>query len=246
MTSPAPTHSRTAGHAHSVLEAWWLGRVDWDRAHALQTAIRDLVIAGKRPPTLLMLEHEPVVTYGRRGESGDLKHSLAQLEEAGIAVRASERGGRATYHGPGQLVGYPIVRVRSVAANMPAYVCALEEAIIQTLSALGIHGERVEGQPGVWIGGEKIAAVGVAVTHGVAWHGFSINCGNDLSGFDAIRPCGLDIPVTSIARQIAKVAPPAVHGPSAHDIADLAVVHVADALGLHVDYREARPEKLLS
>jgi lipoate-protein ligase B len=195
---------------------------------------------------LLLLEHDPVVTYGRRGESGDLKHSLAQLEKLGIAVRESERGGRATYHGPGQLVGYPIVRVRTVAANMPAYVCALEEAVIQTLAALGIGAERRPGQPGVWVGEEKIAAVGVAITHGVAWHGFSINVGRDLSGFDAIRPCGLDIPVTSIARQIAHDAPRGTPTPTVRDIADLAAVHVGDALGLHTSYsREGGAERLL-
>jgi lipoate-protein ligase B len=240
------SHQPDRGAAHHELQAWWLGRVDYERAHALQIRIRDRIIAGEAPATLLLLEHDPVVTYGRRGESGDLKHSLAQLEARGIAVREAERGGRATYHGPGQLVGYPIVRVRSVAANMPAYVCALEEAVIQTLAALGITAERRPGQPGVWVGEKKIAAVGIAVTHGVAWHGFAINVGHDLSGFDAIRPCGLDIPVTSIAHEIAQDAPGHVPAPSVRDVADLAAVHVGDALGLHTTYtREGGMERLL-
>jgi lipoate-protein ligase B len=119
---------------------------------------------------------------------------------------------------------------------MPAYVCALEEAVIQTLAALGVMSERHPGEPGVWVGDEKIAAVGIAVTHGVAWHGFSINVGSDLSGFDAIRPCGLEIPVTSIGRQIADDAPRSVLSPTVHAVADLAVVHVADALGLYARY----------
>jgi lipoate-protein ligase B len=220
--------------------------MDYDRAHELQVRLRDQVGSGEIGPTLLLLEHDPVVTYGRRGESGDLRHSLAQLESAGIAVRATERGGRATYHGPGQLVGYPIVRVRWVAANMPAYVCALEEAIIQTLAALGIHGERIDEQPGVWIGDAKIATVGLAVTHGVAWHGFAINVSRDLSGFDAIRPCGLDITVTSIGREMDHLGVGARFAPSVRDVADLAAVHIGDAFGLHTAYaQEGGVEKLL-
>jgi lipoate-protein ligase B len=247
MADMSQPQSGTGAPEHPELQAWWLGRVDYERAHALQIKIRDQIIAGHAPPTLLLLEHDPVVTYGRRGESGDLKHSLAQLEAAGIAVRETERGGRATYHGPGQLVGYPIVRVRAVAANMPSYVCALEEAIIQTLAALGITAERHAGQPGVWVGEEKIAAVGVAVTHGVAWHGFSINVGSDLSGFDAIRPCGLDIPVTSVARQIAHDAPRGIRVPTVRELAEVVAVHIGDALGLHTRYtREVGAESLVT
>jgi lipoate-protein ligase B len=130
---------------------------------------------------------------------------------------------------------------------MPAYVCAIEEAIIQTLAALGITGERIEGQPGVWIGDAKIATVGVAVTHGVAWHGFAINVGHDLSGFDAIRPCGLDIPVTSIAHEVARQDPNPGFVPSVRNVADLVAVHVGDAFGLHTDYaHEGGVEQLLT
>ncbi len=230
---------------HQELRATWLGHVPFDEAHALQERIRDEVIAKRTAPTLLLLEHDPVLTFGRRGESGELKLGIPEIEALGIAVRDTARGGRATYHGPGQLVGYPIVRLRAVAASVPSYVCALEEAIIQTLSALGIHGERSEGQPGVWVGGEKIASVGIAVTHGVTWHGFAINVGEDLSGFDALRPCGLDIQVTSIARQVRKPGPRTGHEPSVEHVAQMAAVHVADALGLLPVYQRSSIEDLV-
>jgi len=217
---------------HDELRAIWLGRLSYDEAFVLQERIRDAVIAKQRGPTLLLLEHDPVLTFGRRGESGDLKQSLAQLETQGIAVRQTARGGRATYHGPGQLVGYPIVRLRSVAASVPSYVCALEEGIIQALAALGIHGERIDGQPGVWIGENKIASVGIAVTHGVAWHGFAINIQDKLEGFDAVRPCGLDIKMTSIAHEVRKPGPRTGHAPSIEHIAEMVTSHIADAFGL--------------
>ncbi len=230
---------------HQELRAIWIGRLSHDRAHALQEQIRDALIARQTGPTMLLLEHEPVLTFGRRGESGELKVSKTEIEARGIAVRATPRGGRATYHGPGQLVGYPIVRLRAVAASVPSYVCALEEAIIQTLAALGIHGERMSGQPGVWVAGEKIASIGIAVTHGVAWHGFAINVGDDLSGWDALRPCGLDVQVTSVARQVRKPGSGTGHEPSVEHVARMAAVHVADALGLQPVYEHGSGEGLV-
>jgi lipoyl(octanoyl) transferase len=230
---------------HEELRATWLGRVPYDEAHALQERLRDALIVKQTGPTLLLVEHDPVLTFGRRGESGELKRSLAEIEAQGIAVRQTARGGRATFHGLGQLVGYPIVRLRSVAANVPSYVCAIEEGIIQTLAALGIHAERSEGQPGVWVGGEKIASVGIAVTHGVAWHGFAINVGADLSGFDALRPCGLDIQVTSIARQVRKPGPRTGHEPSLEHVAEMVAIHLADDLGLQPVYRRGSVQDFL-
>ncbi len=222
---------------HEELRAFWLGRVSYDEAHALQERLRDALIAKRSGPMLLLLEHDPVLTFGRRGESGELKRSLVEIEAQGVTVRQTSRGGRTTDHGPGQLVGYPIVRLRAVAASVPSYVCAIEEGIIQALAALGIHGEHRDGQPGVWIGEEKIASVGIAVTHGVAWHGFSLNVGNDLSGFDALRPCGLDVQVTSIARQVRNPGHLTGHEPSLEHVAELVTIHLADAFGLQPVYQ---------
>jgi lipoate-protein ligase B len=180
--------------------ASWLGRVHYDAAHDLQLVLRDEVAAGVRLPTFLLLEHDPVVTVGRRGELNDLLVSPEDLERRGIAFRRTERGGRATYHGPGQLIGYPIVPLRLVAPDVGTYVCRIEEALIQSVVELGVRSARQEGQPGVWVGNAKLASIGIAVTRGVCWHGFALNLDSDLSAFDAIRPCGFDIPVTSIAR----------------------------------------------
>jgi lipoate-protein ligase B len=238
-TSEFPRHPISPAW-HEELHATWLGRVPYDEALALQERLREAVIEKLSGPILLLLEHDPVLTFGRRGESGELKQSLSEIEGQGIAVRQTSRGGRATFHGPGQLVGYPIVRLRAVAANVPSYVCAIEEGIIQTLAALGIHGERSDGQPGVWVGEEKIASVGIAVTHGVAWHGFAINVGKDLSGFDVLRPCGLDIQVTSIARQVRAPGPRTGHDPSLEHVAEMVTIHLADAFGLLPVYQRGK------
>jgi lipoyl(octanoyl) transferase len=182
------------------LQASWLGRLHYDQAHALQLEIRDVVAAGVHLPTLLLLEHDPVVTVGRRGELDDLRASPAELERRGVAFRRTERGGRATYHGPGQLVGYPLMPLRALGLDVTSYVCRVEETLIATVASLGVTAERRDGQPGIWVGDEKLGSIGIAVSRGVAWHGFALNVDPDLAAFDVIRPCGLDLPVTSIAR----------------------------------------------
>ena len=182
------------------LHACWLGRIDYDAAHDLQVVLRDAIAAGARSPTLLLLEHNPVVTVGRRGELNDLLMSTEEMERRGVAFQRTERGGRATYHGPGQLIGYPIVPLRQVAPDIGTYVCRIEEALMQSAVELGVQSVRREGQPGVWVGDAKLASIGIAVSRGVCWHGFALNLEPDLTAFDAIRPCGFDLPVTSIAR----------------------------------------------
>jgi lipoate-protein ligase B len=184
----------------SRVETRWLGRRSYDQIHALQVQIRDDVAAGSRPPTLLLLEHEPVVTVGRRGELDDLKVSLEDLARVGVDFRRTERGGRATYHGPGQLVGYPIVPLRELGLDVTSYVCRVEEALNASAAALGVRAERRDGQPGLWVGDAKLASIGVAVSRGITWHGFALNVDPDLEAFRNIRPCGFDLPVTSIAR----------------------------------------------
>lgn len=188
------------------LEVRWLGCQPYDHAHALQVQLRDEVVAGVGPPTLLLLEHDPVVTVGRRGELQDLKVPLQELARQGIDFRRTERGGRATYHGPGQLVGYPIIPLRELGLDVTSYVCRVEEALIASVAALEVTAHRRDGQPGIWVGDAKLGSLGVAVSRGVSWHGFSLNVDLDLESFSVIRPCGFDLPVTSIA-QLAGTAP---------------------------------------
>jgi len=157
------------------------------------------VAAGERGPTLLLLEHEPVISVGRRGELDDLHVPAEEIERRSIAFRRAERGGRATYHGPGQLVGYPIGPLRSLAPDVCSYVCRLEDALLQTASSLGVDAARRDGQPGIWVGDAKLGSIGVAISRGICWHGFALNLDPELAAFDLIRPCGFDLPATSIA-----------------------------------------------
>lgn len=179
------------------LETRWLGRLTYDEAHRLQLDMLDDVIERRQPAQLLLLEHDPVVTLGRRKSPDDLRVALDELKRQGIDVRAAERGGQATYHGPGQLVGYLIAPVRSVAPDLPGFVWQIEEALLRTAWELGVPATRDARNHGVWVGGTKLASIGLAVRQGVSWHGFAFNVDPDLSAFELIRPCGLDIRATS-------------------------------------------------
>ena len=184
------------------IHALWLGRLDYDTAHEMQTHERDRVIAGESAGTLLLLEHEPVVTLGRRGDLGDLLVPRDALEARGIAVRETERGGRATYHGPGQLVGYPIAPLSTLAPDVPTYVWRLEETLICVARAVGVHAARRADARGVWVGPAKLGFIGVAISRRVCWHGFSLNAGARPEAFDLIRSCGLDAPTTADRKSV--------------------------------------------
>jgi len=176
------------------------GLVPYADAWSLQ---RDLVRArqaGAVPDVLLLLEHPPVVTLGRSGKAQNLLVSPNVLHAHGIELFEVERGGDITYHGPGQLVGYPIVDLRALDEDVVRYMRTLEESLIRTLAVFGIEGGRERGYPGVWVGGSKVAAMGVAVKRRVTMHGFALNVSTDLSVFDLINPCGLGRPVTSMSR----------------------------------------------
>jgi lipoate-protein ligase B len=168
---------------------------------------RDLVRArqtGAIPDVLLLLEHPPVVTLGRSGKTQNLLVSPDALRARGIDLFEVERGGDVTYHGPGQLVGYPIVDLRALDEDVVRYMRTLEESLIRTLAGFGIDAERERGYPGVWVGGAKVAAMGVAVKRRVTMHGFALNVNTDLSVFDVINPCGLGRPVTSVSRLLGR------------------------------------------
>jgi len=176
----------------------WLGRVPYPRALALQERLRAELAAGRAPETLLLLEHEPVITLGRHARPANVLASPEALARAGIAVVATSRGGDVTLHGPGQLVGYPIFRLPR---GIKAHVAGMAGAVVEVLAELGIVAEWRVSQPGVWVGNDKICAFGVHVRQRVAIHGFALNVSTDLASFRHIVPCGLSgAGLTSVAR----------------------------------------------
>lgn len=179
-----------------------LGQLPYSEAVALQERSRAARQAEALPDALLLLEHPPVYTKGRRTAPGDLPMGEEWYERQGVEVCESDRGGRVTYHGPGQLVGYPIMRVRDV----HAYVRKMESAIIAALRDEGIAAEVREGLTGVWAGDSKIGSIGVHVSRGVTTHGFAINVDCDLQPFEWIVPCGLEgVRMTSVLKETGRV-----------------------------------------
>jgi lipoate-protein ligase B len=175
-----------------------LGRVPYQEGLALQERLRAARQADAVGDMLLLLEHPPVYTKGRRAEEADLPMDEAWYRAQGIEVCESDRGGRVTYHGPGQLVGYPIMRVERVAD----YVHTIEDAMIAALADEGIHAQVREGLTGVWVGDAKIGSIGVHVSRGVTTHGFAVNVDNDLEPFEYIVPCGMEaVRITSVSKE---------------------------------------------
>lgn len=176
------------------------GTVDYRRAWDWQVELADAVREGRQPNTLLLLEHPPVYTLGRLSKPEHLLASPEELAAAGAGVVETDRGGQITFHGPGQLVAYPVVDLRGWGGPLK-YVRTLEQVIINVLADFGIPAGLVPGLTGVWVGDAKIAAIGVKISRGVACHGFSINVNTDLSWYDRIVPCGIeDGRVTSMER----------------------------------------------
>lgn len=150
---------------------------------------------------LILLEHPPVYTLGARARAEHLLFDASRFAALGAEVHETDRGGDVTFHGPGQLVGYPIIDLRSYGQGPVWYVRSLEQALIDALASFGIVAGRSEGRPGVWVGEEKIASIGVRVSRGVTKHGFALNVNTDLAYFDHIVPCGLPgVRVTSMER----------------------------------------------
>ncbi len=202
----------------AIWEARWLGSVEYDEAWRLQDRLAQEISAGQRPPTLLLLEHPHVYTLGRRGHDENLLWDEAQRAEHGVALRRVDRGGDVTYHGPGQLVGYPLLPLapkgwsgeRLPQADYVGYVRNLEKALIFALARLGLVAGQREGLTGVWVAADvwarcprcdpalkpqpaKIASIGVKVdVHGITRHGFALNVETDPVYWEGIVPCGLD------------------------------------------------------
>lgn len=184
-----------------------LGRITYGDALELQRQIVGARKEGQAPDHLLLLEHPHVITLGRNGHMENLLANDEVLSRAGISFYPTDRGGDVTYHGPGQLVGYPILDLREWKRDVGAYVRAIEQVIIDTLGDYGISAGRIPKLTGVWVDDRKIAAIGVHLSRWVTSHGFALNVTTDLSYFQYIVPCGLTKPVTSIAQLGVRAAP---------------------------------------
>jgi lipoyl(octanoyl) transferase len=184
-----------------------LGSTPYSEAVQMQDALRERRLAAEIPDTLLLLEHPPVYTHGRRASAQELPFPESFYEQRGIEVHATDRGGRVTYHGPGQLVGYPIMRVEDVHRHLRT----MEDAIIDALAQDGVrarsrHSEGID-YTGVWVQDRKIASIGVHIGRGVSTHGFAVNVDVDLEPFSWVVACGLpDVAMTSLAREVAPEA----------------------------------------
>jgi len=185
-----------------------LGVVPYEEARATQKRLEAARQAGEIPDVLLLLEHPPVYSKGRRTDPGELGMGEDWYRMQGIEVCETDRGGRVTYHGPGQLVGYPIVSLKPYGDNVHAYVRGLERLMIESLQAFGVEAEVIDGLTGVWVGGRppegrKIGSIGVHVNRGVTTHGFAVNVNNDLQPFEWIVPCGIEgVRMTSLCREL--------------------------------------------
>jgi lipoyl(octanoyl) transferase len=194
--------SAAPGSTTRSLEVRDLGLVPYGEALELQRALADQRIRGEIPDTLLLLEHPSVITLGRGTREASLPLDPEALRRRGVEVFEIERGGDVTWHGPGQLVGYPILDLQQHKPDLHWYLRRLEEVLITALAPFGIAAERRTGYTGVWTGGRKIASIGIHVRQWVTWHGFALNVTTDLSAFDLIVPCGISgVEMTSVARE---------------------------------------------
>ena len=179
-----------------------IGRIGYAEGVEQQKALVQQRVAGEIDDTLLFVEHPPVITLGvkTRGNLANVRADAAALAAQGVAVHESGRGGDVTFHGPGQLVGYPIIDLKPDRQDVHRYVRDLEEVLIRTAADFGIEAGRVKGFSGAWVGDAKLAAIGVRISRWVTSHGFALNVTTDLAGFDLIVPCGItDRGVTSLS-----------------------------------------------
>ena len=187
-----------------------------------QLAARDALAQGRGGNTVFLLEHEPTITLGRRARPEHILADAGALERMGVHVIATDRGGDVTYHGPGQLVAYPILDLGGWRRSVDWYLRQLEETLIRLLAGYGLRAGRLEDHTGVWVDGAKAAAIGVSVRRWITWHGIALNVNPDEDHWRAIVPCGIhDKPVTSLARLLG--APPAMR-----DVADRFIRAFAD------------------
>lgn len=198
--------------ASGPLHARWLGRIGYREAHALQKRLVDDRAAGRVGDQLLLLEHPAVLTLGKHSDPAHILATPEDLRARGITVERIERGGEVTYHGPGQLVAYPIVRLHERGLLLRPFVRALETALVETCATLGVEAARRDGHPGCWCDGggvqpRKIGALGLRVERGISYHGIALNISVDLDDFALIDACGMPgVTSTSIAHELGRRA----------------------------------------
>jgi lipoyl(octanoyl) transferase len=208
LDAAAPVRPSPSGDA--PLQARWLRTIDYRDAYALQKRLVDERAAGRIEDQLLLLEHPAVLTLGKNSDPAHILATDAELKARGIAVERIERGGEVTYHGPGQLVAYPIVRLHERGLLLRPFVRALEAALIDACRALGVETERREGHPGCWCDADsatprKIGALGLRVERGISYHGIALNISVDLRDFELIDACGMPgVVSTSITRELGR------------------------------------------
>lgn len=206
-TPASPATANSPIDVAQPLHARWLGRIDYDEAHVLQKRLLEERSADRIGDQLLLLEHPAVLTLGRQSDPSHIRADPSELADRGIQVRRVERGGEVTYHGPGQLVAYPIVRLHERGLLLRPFVRALEQALLQTCAAHGVMAGRRDGHPGCWCDPDgpaprKIGALGLRVERGITYHGIALNVTVDLRDFDLIDPCGMPgVVSTSIAHE---------------------------------------------
>lgn len=201
-------HARRPTESRKIMEWSKLGTVPYAQAWELQESLRDRRIAGEIPDRLILLEHPPVITLGKRECDDDIVSPADVVRSAGIEVVKTNRGGRATYHGPGQIVGYFICSLDSMGIGIREFVRSVEEICMRALGDFGVAARRDPDHPGLWVGRNKIVAIGMNVSHGVTQHGFAMNVSCDLNAYRHIIACGIcDRGVTSMDRELGSVPP---------------------------------------
>lgn len=226
LVSPVSRVHRSTADDSAVVEVLRAGTVPYPIAYAWQHERADGIAAGTASEALLLLAHPPVITLGRRADPAHVLLPEATLRARGIALARTDRGGDVTFHGPGQLVAYPLLHLRRRGIGPATYVRALEQAVIATLAQWGIAGTRAPGRPGVWVGDAKVAAIGVRVHCGVSLHGLALNVSTDLRRFETIIPCGIaDARVTSMEALLGRA-------PALDAVATVLAETLADVLGL--------------
>ena len=189
----------------------YIGETDYLPAWDLQRRLHSKVASGEVPCAMLLVQHPHIYTIGRRGAQSDILASSEDLDQLGITVHEIDRGGEVTYHGPGQLISYPIVNLRAANLGPLRYVAALEETTVRTLREYGIQADSDNRPTGVWVDEAKIAAIGVRVSRGVTTHGLALNVNPNLRYFDHIVPCGMpNVKMTSMADQGVEISVPEV------------------------------------